>query len=93
MRLARTAVRARLAATAQVQGPVVSVFWHLGNFGEGDEWVVVLRTTSDRYAELEAHLVAEHPWENPEVTAVRIEAGAAGYLAWLERSTAPVEGG
>jgi periplasmic divalent cation tolerance protein len=55
--LARGAVEARLAAGSQVVGPVTSVFWHLGEFGTGEEWQVVLKTTEERYPELEKHLV------------------------------------
>jgi periplasmic divalent cation tolerance protein len=85
--LAASAVRARLAATAQVHGPVVSFWWHHGEQGEGEEWLAVFKTTSVRYADLEAHLIAGHPWNKPEVTAVKIEAGAADYLRWLETTT------
>ena len=86
-RLAASAVRARLAATAQIHGPVTSFWWHLGEQGEGEEWVAIFKTTSVRYPELEAHLIAEHAWDNPEVTAVKIEAASAGYLMWLEKTT------
>lgn len=86
-RLAASAVRAKLAATAQVHGPVASFFWHLGKQGDGEEWIATFKTTSARYGELEAHLVAEHRWQNPEVTAIRLERGTEGYLRWLETST------
>jgi periplasmic divalent cation tolerance protein len=88
-KLARSAVKAGLAASAQVHGPLTSIFWHLGEFGEGDEWQVTLRTTTTRYGELEAHLLTEHPWDNPEVTATEISHGSSSYLAWLDRSTNP----
>jgi periplasmic divalent cation tolerance protein len=87
VRLAGSAVEAGLAAGAQVVGPVVSVFWHEGQYGEGEEWQVVLKTTEGRYAELEARLLAEHSWTNPEVSAVPITAGAAAYLDWLDQTT------
>ncbi|MDT0309277.1 divalent-cation tolerance protein CutA [Streptomyces sp. DSM 44917] len=87
-RLARGAVEGRLAAGAAIVGPVVSVFWHPGEFGTGEEWQLVLRTTVDRYPALEAYLLEQHPWENPEVVAVPISAGAAGYLNWVRRATA-----
>ncbi|MFG2682515.1 divalent-cation tolerance protein CutA [Streptomyces sp. NPDC048392] len=87
--LAQGAVRARLAAGAQITGPVVSVFWHLGEFGEGEEWKLQLTTTRDRYAELEKHLLDNHPWDNPEVIAVPIE-GSAGCLKWIKDSVEPV---
>lgn len=88
MTLARSAVEARLAASAQVYGPLRSVFWHLGELGTGDEWQVMLKTTADRYRALEEHLVAKHPWTNPEVTAIPLVEGASQYLEWLRRTVA-----
>ncbi|WP_256104844.1 divalent-cation tolerance protein CutA [Streptomyces sp. ODS05-4] len=84
--LAGSAVKARLAAGAQVLGPVTSVFWHLGEYGTGEEYKVLLTTTREQYPALEAHLLAEHPWDNPEVIATPIVAGAARALEWIERS-------
>ncbi|GGR96204.1 hypothetical protein GCM10010169_45920 [Micromonospora fulviviridis] len=86
VRLAEGAVAARLAASAQVLGPVTSVFWHLGEQGTGEEWQVLLVTTAARYAALERHLLTEHPWRNPQVVAVPIVSGATDYLAWVRRS-------
>ncbi|MFI0451162.1 divalent-cation tolerance protein CutA [Actinomadura sp. 6N118] len=75
--LLRSAVRAKLAASGQVLGPAVSVFWHKGDLGESEEWHLVLRTTTARYEELEAHLIEGHPWESPEVTYMRIDGGSS----------------
>ncbi|MEU1686637.1 divalent cation tolerance protein CutA [Micromonospora sp. NPDC005707] len=86
VRLAEGAVAARLAASAQVLGPVTSVFWHLGEQGTGEEFQVLLITTAARYAELERFLLAEHPWRNPQVIAVPVICGAKDYLEWLRRS-------
>jgi periplasmic divalent cation tolerance protein len=72
-------VEHRLAAGAQITGPVVSVFWHLGEFGTGEKWRLVLTTQTDRYAELEAHLLEHHPWDNPEIAAVPVVAVSASY--------------
>ena len=88
-RLAGSAVKSKLAATAQVHGPVASFFWHLGEQGEGEEWIATFKTTGDRYAELEEHIVREHSWSNPEVTAVKLDRGTPGYLQWLETATTP----
>jgi periplasmic divalent cation tolerance protein len=87
--LARSAVAARLAASAQVSGPVMSFFWHLDEQGEGEEWQVTLKTTAERFPELEAHLRREHPWDNPEVTALPLAAASEDYLAWLRRTVSP----
>jgi periplasmic divalent cation tolerance protein len=87
VRLAGSAVSAGLAAGAQIVGPVISVFWHNDTYGEGEEWQVLLKTSIDRYADLEAHLLAEHPWGNPELGAVPIVKGSQGYFDWLEKFT------
>ncbi len=89
--LARSAVAARLAASAQVSGPVTSFFWHLGEQGESEEWQVTLKTTAERHPELEAYLRREHPWDNPEVTAVALVQASDDYLAWLHRTVSPTQ--
>lgn len=66
---------------------MTSVFWHLGEFGTGEEWVAVLKTTEDNYDALEKHLVEHHEWTNPEITATPFVAGLAPYLEWVDRTT------
>jgi periplasmic divalent cation tolerance protein len=88
LRLAESAIAAGLAAGGQVAGPVASAFWHNGKFGHGEEWVVSFKTTAARYAALEAHLVENHEWQNPEVTAVPLARASAAYVEWVERVTA-----
>jgi periplasmic divalent cation tolerance protein len=83
VKLGKSAVSARLAAGAQIIGPVGSVFWHLGELGEGDEWQLVLKTTADMFADLEAHLVAAHSWEKPEVVALPFAAVSKPYGEWI----------
>jgi periplasmic divalent cation tolerance protein len=85
--LLNSAVKARLAASGQVVGPAVTAFWHLGEFGNGEEWIVVLKTTTERYPELEEHLIDAHPWDNPEVSFTPLD-GSAVYLDWVRRATA-----
>jgi periplasmic divalent cation tolerance protein len=84
VRLAGAAVKAGFAAGAQIIGPVVSVFWHEGEYGEGEEYMVLFKTTEARIDDLESHLLDNHPWTNPEVTAVPIVSGAADYLTWVK---------
>ncbi|WP_018802098.1 divalent-cation tolerance protein CutA [Salinispora arenicola] len=84
--LAQRAVGQRLAAGAQVVGPMTSVFWHLGEQGVGEEWQVLLYTTLGRYPELETCLHQAHPWTNPQVTAVPVVVGANSYLDWVSRT-------
>jgi periplasmic divalent cation tolerance protein len=86
--LAKSIVAAKLAAGAQIVGPVTSVFWHLGEFGTGEEWQLLLKARADRYPEIEAHLIEHHQWNNPEVVATAIQNGSADYLQWVGDTTA-----
>lgn len=89
MELARGAVEARLAACGQVAGPVASTFWWNEELERAEEWFVFFKTTVDRYAELAAFITERHSYDEPEVLAVPIIAGAAPYLAWLQEETRP----
>jgi periplasmic divalent cation tolerance protein len=86
--LARGAVEARVAACAQVEGPVTSVYWWGGVVRSEEEWRVVYKTTGERYAELEAYIEGAHDYETPEVIATPVARGSAGYLAWVDAETA-----
>ena len=92
VRLGKSAVAARLAAGAQIVGPVGSVFWHLGELGEGEEWQLILKTTADRFPGLEALLVAEHSWQKPEVVAVPFAAVSKLYGEWISATVTDARG-
>jgi len=85
--LARSAVAGRVAGNAQIIGPVVSVFRHLGDTGEGEEYQLVLSTTRTAYPELAELLTANHPWDNPEITAIPLAVATDAYATWLREST------
>ena len=87
--LAGEAVRQRLAASGQVHGPVTSAFWHLGEFGTSEEWSTVLLTTADKYSELEAFILANHPWQNPQLIAIEVAKASAANVEWAKKALAP----
>ncbi|MFD7338695.1 divalent-cation tolerance protein CutA [Streptomyces violascens] len=81
--LARGAVEARLAACAQIVGPVTSVYHWAGGIETTQEWQVLFKTTAARYPELERHLLAAHDYETPEIIATPVAAGSPAYLSWI----------
>ncbi|MFE5972543.1 divalent cation tolerance protein CutA [Streptomyces sp. NPDC056460] len=85
--LARGAVEARLAACAQISAPVTSVYHWRGAIETTEEWEVVFKTTEARYPALEAHLLAAHDYETPEILATRVTRVSEGYARWVERET------
>ena len=89
MELAQGAVEARLAACAQVTGPVASTFWWEDGIERSEEWMVLLKLPSDRYDALADFLMERHSYDEPEIIALPIVAGSAGYLGWISEETAP----
>jgi len=86
-RIARTLVEKRAAACAQVIGPIRSTYWWKGRLEEATEWLCVMKTREDLYADLEASLKATHPYEVPEIVAVPVTKGSEAYLRWIEEET------
>jgi periplasmic divalent cation tolerance protein len=89
MELAHDAVQARLAACAQVAGPVASTFWWEDGIERAEEWLVMLKLPADRYAELAEFLLERHSYDEPEIIATPIVAGSTGYLDWIDEETRP----
>ncbi|MFF0444964.1 divalent-cation tolerance protein CutA [Streptomyces sp. NPDC004609] len=85
--LARGAVEARLAACAQISAPVTSVYHWQGAIETAQEWQVLFKTTRARYAQLEAHLLAAHDYDTPEIIATPVTDGSAAYLEWIDAET------
>jgi periplasmic divalent cation tolerance protein len=86
-RLGRLAVERRMAACAQVSGPVESTYWWEGEVTSATEWVCTLKTTAARLPALAATLRAAHSYEVPEIVATALVDGDPDYLAWVEAET------
>ena len=91
MELSRAAVEARLAACAQVAGPVTSTYWWDDTLERAEEWLVLLKLPADRYDELAAFLTERHSYDEPEIIALPILTGSAAYLNWMREETRPVD--
>lgn len=86
--LARGAVQARVAACAQVVGPVTSHFWWEGSVDTDEEWQVWFKTTARGYSALEEYLRARHSYDVPEILCLPVTAGHRPYLDWLDSEVA-----
>lgn len=85
--LARSAVTERLAACAQLVGPIASTYWWEGEIEAAEEWMVLFKTTAARFEELAAHIAEQHSYDTPEIIATPVVAGSGDYLAWIGEQT------
>ncbi|MDO8932457.1 MAG: divalent-cation tolerance protein CutA [Rhodocyclaceae bacterium] len=79
----------RLAACVNILAPCRSVYRWQGKTEDSEEVPLLIKTTAERYAALEAAIRATHPYELPEIVAVPIAHGLPGYLAWVAAETSP----
>lgn len=85
--LAEMLVEQRLAACVNLLEPCRSVYRWKGELQRDEEHPLLAKTTTERYAALEAAIRAAHPYELPEIVAVPIERGLPDYLAWIAAQT------
>ena len=85
--LAATLVTERLAACVNLLAPCRSIYRWQGAIESAEEVPLLIKTTSERYAALEAAIRAGHPYELPEIIAVPVEHGLPEYLAWVAAET------
>lgn len=85
--LARSAVEERLAACAQLVGPIASTYWWEGEIESAEEWMVLFKTTQDRFEELAGLIAEQHSYDTPEIIATPVVAGSADYLSWVSDQT------
>lgn len=81
-------VESRLAACASILPGIDSVYRWQGKIEESGEVLLMIKTTQEAYPRLEPALKACHPYELPEILAVRAETGLPGYLEWVAQETA-----
>jgi len=87
-RLGRTLVEERLAACANVVGPIRSIYRWQGAVEDAAEHLLLLKARAADVDALAARVCAIHSYDLPEVIALPIVAGSATYLAWLAEATA-----
>ena len=83
--IAAALVSQRLAASVQVIGPLTSTYWWNGDVTTAEEWLCLIQTRANLFAEVDAVIQQVHPYDVPEVLAVPVLAGGSSYLAWLDR--------
>jgi periplasmic divalent cation tolerance protein len=88
-RIARRVVSNSLAACVNiVQSPVESVYTWKGKVEKAREYLLLMKTTAKRLAELEQEVGRLHSYDVPEFIAFEVTEGSASYVAWLNSSVA-----
>jgi periplasmic divalent cation tolerance protein len=87
-RIAGELIAQRLAACVNLLPPVRSVYHWKGAIEEGEETLMIIKSTRPLFEQLQAAIARLHSYEVPEIIALPIVAGAASYLAWMSQELA-----
>jgi len=89
--IGRVLVGERLAACANVSGPITSIFRWEGAVQEGEEHVLIAKTRDSLVDRLQERVKALHSYDCPCVVALPITGGHAPFLEWIQAETAADE--
>ena len=81
--LADMLVSKRLAACVQIMREMESVYRWQGTIERQREVLLIAKTVSSKFTELEREVVALHSYDTPEIVAFPLTAGSRPYLEWL----------
>ena len=85
-RIADVLVSERLAACVNIVPGIESIYRWEGKVTRDHESLMIIKTTGERYDELERRVQELHSYSTPEVIAFRIDRGSEPYLEWLRDS-------
>lgn len=86
-RIANALVDQGVAACVNTIETVHSTYLWEGQRQQSDESLLMIKSHTTRYNDLEQALKALHPYELPEIIAVPITAGLPAYLQWIDQVT------
>jgi len=81
--IAAKLVANKTAACCQLGGPVTSVYRWEGKTESTSEFRLLIKTTAELFAAVEASVIELHSYQQPQITAVPIVAVSDGYANWI----------
>lgn len=84
-KIAETLIQEELAACCNILPKIESIYSWQGELHQDNESLLIIKTTSGKYPELEARIKSLHSYQVPEIIALDIEKGNAEYIKWLHQ--------
>jgi periplasmic divalent cation tolerance protein len=91
VRIAEMLVSARLAACVQILPQIQSVYRWQGEVERASEVLLLAKTTSGRFDELDRAVKEIHSYETPEIVALPVTSISGPYRKWLQAAIATGE--
>ncbi|MGI5832172.1 MAG: divalent-cation tolerance protein CutA [Thermoguttaceae bacterium] len=83
LRLGHLLLTRWLVACIQVGGPIESVYRWQEKIEAAEEWLLTVKTRTCLFDEVSETILAEHPYETPQIVAVPMTDISPAYEEWL----------
>ena len=87
LKIANALVEEHVAACVNVIAPIRSIYRWEGKIWDEKEWLLIIKTQSHRFGELEKKVKSLHSYSVPEIVSLPIVEGSSSYLNWLVEMT------
>jgi periplasmic divalent cation tolerance protein len=87
LKIANALVEEHLAACVNLVAPIRSIYRWEGKIWDEKEWLLIVKTQTERFEELEKKVESLHSYSVPEIITLPIAEGSSSYLNWLAEMT------
>ncbi len=87
VKISKTLVEEKLAGCVNIVKNVRSIYSWQGKIEDDSEVLMIVKTSSDLFEELEKRVKSIHSYTVPEIIGIKIKKGSENYLKWLDEVT------
>jgi len=80
-------VKKKLAACINIVSNVTSVYYWGDKLESDTECQLIIKTKRDLFERISQEISAHHPYDLPEIIAIKLENGLPDYLRWIDQQT------